>query len=95
MKKSEDKQLLYEAYTEIIWMAMRYANGRHTYAPSMVRSSIRRFQEVFPDWKPKFDEVILSDARRMIEFEDGLYGQGISLRSDYLDDLMEGEEKYG
>ena len=83
--KSEVKILkLKKAYEEIYWMAMRYANGRATYAPSMVRESIEAFQEVFPDWKPRPDPTLKSDRE--------LYSKGHPdgpIKSDWLDDLVE------
>lgn len=44
MKKQEKKELQ-KAIEDILWMAARYAHGRHTYAPSMVRDSVKVFQE--------------------------------------------------
>lgn len=80
---SKEKILkLKRAYTEVIWMAMRYANGRSTYAPSMVRDSIKEFQEVFPDWTPKNDPALKSDR------ESG-YVAPAGLDSDWLDDLVD------
>lgn len=75
------KSLLREAYVDVIWMAIRYAHGRHTYAPGMVRDSISRFQKVFPDWKPRPDHTL----EKPVESELG----GIATREDYLDDLVD------
>lgn len=69
-----DKEILKKCYEDIIWMAIRYANGRQTYAPSMVRDSIEEFQKVFPDWKPKEDKTL-------DEFD------GNGFKDDYLNDL--------
>lgn len=81
--KNEVKILkLKQAYEEIYWMAMRYANGRSTYAPTMVRDSIKMFQEVFPDWEPRADPTLKSDR------ESGFKGPA-ALDSDWLDDLVE------
>jgi hypothetical protein len=79
MKKSDEKKLQ-SAIEEILWMAARYAHGRHTYAPSMVRDSVAVFKDVFPDFKIKQDRVIESPA-------DDEVG-GLSFRSDYLDDIF-------
>ena len=81
---NKDKKILKpkQAYEEIYWMAMRYANGRSTYAPSMVRDSIKTFQEVFPDWKPRRDPTLKSDR------ECG-FKRPAGLDSDWLDDLVE------
>jgi hypothetical protein len=58
MTDKQKIEKLKHAFEETIWMAIRYADGRHTYAPSMVRSAIKDFKMVFPDWKPKPDGVI-------------------------------------
>tara|TARA_S200002703_G_scaffold4693_2_gene5826 strand:+ start:21871 stop:22128 length:258 start_codon:yes stop_codon:yes gene_type:complete len=82
MTKDEKIKKLQHAFTETIWMAMRYANGRPTYAPSMVRDAIKEFQEVFPDWKPKADPTL-----KYVK-ESG-YVAPAGLDSDWLDDLVE------
>jgi hypothetical protein len=76
---SNDKLL--RAFDDTIWMAIRYAHGRHTYAPSMVRDAIKAVQEVYPDWKPRPDATLEQDKSRMG-----------GLESDYLDDLVNGNE---
>jgi hypothetical protein len=43
MKKADEKRLQ-SAIEDILWMAARYAHGRHTYAPSMVRDSVAVFK---------------------------------------------------
>jgi hypothetical protein len=83
MKKSDEKKLQ-SAIEDILWMAARYAHGRHTYAPSMVRDSVAVFKDVFPDFKIKQDHVIESPA-------DDEVG-GLSFRSDYLDDIFNNKE---
>jgi len=82
MKKSDEKKLQ-SAIEDILWMAARYAHGRHTYAPSMVRDSVAVFKDVFPDFKIKQDQVIESPA------DDEL--GGCSFKSDYLDDIFNNE----
>ena len=81
---SKDLDILKEAYTDVIWMAIRYAHGRQTYAPSTVRDSIKNFQKVFPDWKPRYDRT-LKDDRELRE------SMKIKIRDvgDWLDDLVE------
>lgn len=79
--KEKEKQILSNCFKEVIWMAIRYANGRHTYAPSMVRDAIKDFQKIYPDWKPKHDITI----EKPLDDEIG----GISFASDYLWDLFE------
>lgn len=85
MKKiiAKDKQIaiLSHCFEEVIWMAIRYADGRHTYAPSTVRDAIKDFQKVHPNWRPKPDSVIKKPTEDMIG--------GISFESDYLWDLVQ------
>jgi hypothetical protein len=83
MKKSDEKRLQ-SAIEDILWMAARYAHGRHTYAPSMVRDSVAVFKDVFPEFKIKQDHVIELPA-------DDEVG-GTSFRSDYLDDIFNNKE---
>lgn len=81
---SKDLDILKEAYTEIIWMAIRYAHGRHTYAPSTVRDSIEQFQKVFPDWKPRYDKTLKDDRELRLRM-----GVKLLPKEDWLDDLVE------
>ena len=62
-------------------MAIRYADGRHTYAPSMVRRAVKVFEEVYPDFKIKEDRTIDPPT------EDDL-SRGRASREDYLYDLV-------
>lgn len=80
MTPKRRERLLQTAFEDTIWMAIRYAHGRHTYAPGMVREAIRCFKEVFPDWKPREDETIGGP-------EDKLVG-GMIFPDDYLGDLF-------
>ena len=75
----EDK--LRGAIEDILWMAIRYADGRHTYAPSMVRRAVKVFEEVYPDFKIKEDLTIEPPN------EDDLK-RGSSFIDDYLYDLV-------
>ena len=77
----KEKDILKEAYEDVIWMAIRYANGRATYAPSMVRDSIKQFQKVFPSWKPRNDPTLKIDKKWLRDTR--------NLESDWLDDLVE------
>lgn len=83
MTNKEKIAKLKQAFDDTIWMAIRYAHGRHTYAPGMVRDAITGFKEVFPDWKPREDITIHPPEKDIL--------QGIIIRSDYLDDLFEDE----
>ena len=79
MKKSDEKRLQ-TAIEDILWMAARYAHGRHTYAPSMVRHSVKVFKDVFPEFKIKQDYVI--------EPSEDMY-----FKNDYLNDIFNNETK--
>ena len=79
MKKSDEKRLQ-TAIEDILWMAARYAHGRHTFAPSMVRESVEVFKDVFPEFKIKQDHVI--------EPSEDMYFKG-----DYLNDIFNNEIK--
>ncbi len=74
MKKSDEKRLQ-SAIEDILWMAARYAHGRHTYAPSTVRDSVEVFKDIFPEFNIKQDKVI--------EPSTDMY-----FSSDYLDDIF-------
>ena len=79
MTKNETA-IVRKAYEDTIWMAIRYAHGRHTYAPYMVRDAVKNFKEVFPDFELKEDKTIA--IPKYEEF-------GIAnLESDYLHDLF-------
>lgn len=80
MTDKEKIETLKTCFDDTIWMAIRYAHGRHTYAPEMVRRAVNDFKKVFPDWEVKEDRVIESPDEGLIN--------GFSLRSDYLDDLF-------
>lgn len=83
MTKDQKIDVLKKAFEDVVWMAIRYADGRHTYAPSMVRDAIDSFQGVFPDWSPS-DDITISEPD---EQELG----GVSFRGDYLYDILNKE----
>lgn len=80
----QDKIELQQAIEDILWMAARYAHGRHTYAPLMVRNSVKVFERIFPDFKINEDHVIEPP------FDDEV--GGLSFRSDYLDDIFNSKQ---
>jgi hypothetical protein len=53
-----DLEKLKKAFDDVIWMAARYAHGRSTYAPSMVREAVALRREVDPDWRLAPDQVV-------------------------------------
>ena len=81
MTDKEKIKVLKKCFEDTIWMAIRYAHGRNTYAPSMIREAVKSFQFIFPEWKPKHDVAIESPDPKDIK--------GMNFRSDYLDDLLD------
>ena len=79
MTKDEEIKTLKKCFEDTIWMAIRYADGRHTYAPSMVRDAVKNFKEIFPDWELKHDITIKEPEEKPT---------GIVHNSDYLFDLF-------
>lgn len=70
---------------DILWMAARYAHGRNTYAPSIIREAVKTMQTIYPDWKPKEDHVIQPPDPKDIK--------GSNFREDYLDDIFNPNKK--
>ena len=85
MKKADADKLL-RAFEDVVWMAIRYANGRHTYAPQMVRDAIASVQTLYPDWKLRHDHTIKTDVERM---KASGAMKLLAIPGDYLDDLFE------
>ena len=51
VSKQEHQRVIDElcaAFDEIVWMSIRYAHGRHTYAPDMVRNAIKKRASIAP-----------------------------------------------
>lgn len=74
------ERLLRQIIEDTIWMAARYAHGRHTYAPSIVRDAAKAMQTLFPDWQPQPDHVLEPPKPEEIK--------GMVFREDYLDDVF-------
>ena len=85
MTDKEKIEILQDAFQETIWMAIRYANGRHTYAPDMVRVAIKNYRLVFPDWSPQDDITIKPPTNQDLG--------GVRLESDYLHDIFDSGRK--
>ena len=81
MTDKEKIEKLKEAYNDIVWMAIRYADGRHTFAPSTVRRSLNEFKQVFPGWEIKKDGTIKQPTKEELKRE--------YLKEDFLYDLFE------
>jgi len=75
-----DKEKIKGAITDILWMAIRYADGRNTYAPSTVRQAVKVIKEVYPDFKIREDTTLIQPN------EKDLFGA--SAKEDYLYDLV-------
>ena len=69
---------LKRAFDDIVWMAVRYAHNRHTYAPGMVRDACK-VRDKFGDFSLKEDDT-LSDPCT--------YGDQPYLKDDDLRDLF-------
>ena len=81
MTDQEKIEVLRKCFEDTIWMAIRYAHGRMTYAPGMVRDAVTEFKKVYPEWKPKQDITI--EPRKA-----DLPSPAWSSDGDYLDDLF-------
>lgn len=75
-----DQEKLKYCFEEVIWMAIRYADGRSTYAPHVVRDAIKKFQEVYPDWKPRKDRTLKPIPKELESFQ---------FKGDFLIDLLD------
>jgi len=80
MTKKQEQQLK-QCFEDTIWMAIRYAHGRSTYAPGMVRDAVKLYQSIYPDFKLKQDITIEAPDKEDLN--------GMSFESDYLHDLFE------
>ena len=76
----KENMVLWKAIDDIMWMAIRYAHGRHTYAPSMVRDAVMSLRKIKFNWKLKNDSHIVQVPTHKLK--------GFDFRSDYLDDLF-------
>jgi hypothetical protein len=80
MTKKQEQQLK-QCFEDTIWMAIRYAHRRRTFAPSIVRDAVKLYQSIYPDFKLKDDKVIKAPHKEDLN--------AISFESDYLHDLFE------
>lgn len=69
---------------DILWMAIRYAHGRHTYAPGMVREAVEKMKKLYPDFRLRNDVTICPPSEKDMG--------GMIFRTDYLDDLFPEDE---
>ena len=62
--KVSKTEILKKIIEDTFWMARRYANGRRTYAPMMVREAYNLLKEHFPEITIKKDVVISENKGR-------------------------------
>jgi len=77
MKEEKLKQIV----NDLLWMAARYAHGRNTYAPGIIRETVSTMREMYPDWKPKEDKTLEPVNKQAVQ-------QGFAVKEDYLDDIF-------
>ena len=82
MTDKERIKRLYNIIENTFWMSIRYAHGRHTYAPPMIRNAFKELKEIFPDFELKKDQTIEPPTEEELN-------QAGTLREDWLDDLFE------
>ena len=82
MTDKQKIELLKKAFSSIAWMAIRYADGRHTAAPSTCRAAVMAFKALYPDWELIPDSSIKKPA----ELKKGAF------MGDYLFDLFNKEK---
>ena len=80
--KAKREKILSNIIQDTFWMARRYAHGRHTYAPGMVRDSYMLLKKHFPELVPQKDTAIEPPSKDL-EVTNTLF------RNDYLDDINE------
>ena len=73
--------LLKSIIRDTFWMARRYAHGRHTYTPSMVRDAYKILKKHFPDLVPQSDITITP-----MDVVHGMSGKHGGNLGDYLHD---------
>ena len=84
MTKDRQIKLLKKIIKDTFWMARRYANGRRTYAPSMVRDSYNIIKKNFKDIIPQYDSTII--------FPDPFRSTSKIWTDDYLTDINEDDK---
>ena len=77
--------VLWGVIKDIMYMAIRYAHGRHTYAPSIIREDVKLLKQIRSDFKLKYDDVIQPPKEDEIKTP--------AIREDWLDDLFEEVKK--
>jgi hypothetical protein len=88
MTEKEKLRMVSKCFENTIWMAIRYANGRHTYAPYIVRDSVKTYRELYPEWNLQIDKVVVNDYERF----NGQPNSTLAPKEDWLIDLFENHE---
>lgn len=82
MKKEQDKVLrnaeLENIVAELFTWARRYAHGRHTYVPGVIRRIYHTIKEKYPSIYIRRDETVKPPKENT---------GGMNFRDDYLDDI--------
>jgi len=81
MTDEEKIEKLVHAFSEVVWMAARYANGRSTYAPQMVRDAVNLVKEIDPSFKMTPDRLVQVPLPSDVET--------YQLKGDFLNDLYD------
>ena len=66
----------------LMWQSARYAHGRRTMAPSIIRECVEKMKAMYPDWKVKKDRMIEPRQPGDSGFD-----------SDYLNDIFNPTQK--
>jgi hypothetical protein len=81
MKNFNNEHKLKEIIYDLLWMAARYANGRHTYAPRIIRDVVDDMKYMYPEWKlVKKDDTIKPP--------EDTHFTGLNRKEDYLYDIF-------
>ena len=75
MKDKYKEEALLRIIKDLFWMARRYAHGRHTYAPGMVRDAYKFLKRWYPDFDFGFYDAVIEPPKA-----------GRGFREDWLDD---------
>ena len=103
---TETEFKLKKCFENTIWMAIRYANGRHTYAPYIVRDVVKTYRELYPEWNLEIDKVVLKQYEDYKNNPDlpgfpkgdwliDLFQTDFNQREQALKDMMKSDEDNG
>jgi len=83
----EEIETLKHVIRNTLWMSVRYAHGRHTYAPGIVRGCVDILKSLYPD-----EQFLLPDRTIKPPSPERLQ-EPLAFRSDWLDDLFKDVNK--